>query len=116
FPNFWKLKATSKSIVMFEVANAKPLDLTEDHVHCWDWFKKSTVLQGKVWDSVVGDVQVDRHGGQNYLPISPTDANRPVGGGGSHYLYADGHVELISEIQIHTWTDTPFNFAVPPEN
>ena len=98
FLNAWKLKCSSKTIVMFELANEKPQDTSEDHVHCWDWFKKSTVLQGLVWDSITGDVQVDRHGDT------------------ANYLYADGHVERISAAQVNTWATTPFNFAIPPEN
>ncbi|HEY2761671.1 MAG TPA: H-X9-DG-CTERM domain-containing protein, partial [Pirellulales bacterium] len=115
FVNAWKLASSSKTFVMFEVANAKALDLTEDHVHCYQWFLKSNILQGKVWDTIVGDVQVDRHGGMNYLPTNANE-DRRIGGGGANYLYADGHVEFIAETQISIWANAPFNFALPPSN
>ena len=98
FVNASKLKSSSKTIVMFELANEKPRDASEDHLHCWDWFKKSTALQGLVWDTIAGDVQVDRHGDT------------------ANYLYADGHVDRISASQIAIWAATPFNFAIPPDN
>jgi prepilin-type N-terminal cleavage/methylation domain-containing protein/prepilin-type processing-associated H-X9-DG protein len=115
FVNAWKLKASSKTIVLFEVANAQALALTEDHLHCWEWYLKSVVLQGKVWDKITGDVQVDRHGGMNYMPIDANDSRR-IGGGGANYLYGDGHVDFLSEIQVSTWANQAFNFALPPDN
>ena len=45
FVNAWKLKASSKTIVMFELADRVPAtDLSYDHLHTWEWFKKSNVL------------------------------------------------------------------------
>jgi prepilin-type N-terminal cleavage/methylation domain-containing protein/prepilin-type processing-associated H-X9-DG protein len=98
FVSAWKLKSSSKTIVMFELANEKPRDASEDHLHCWNWFKKSTVLQGLVWDTITGDVQVDRHGDT------------------ANYLYADGHVDRISSSQIYQWAIQPFDFAIPPDS
>jgi prepilin-type N-terminal cleavage/methylation domain-containing protein/prepilin-type processing-associated H-X9-DG protein len=96
--NAWKLKESSKTIIMFEVANTLPVQLDTDHVHCYKWFLKSEILQGNVWNDITGEVQVDRHSD------------------GANYLYADGHVDLITSTQIHTWAAAvpPFNFAVPP--
>ena len=66
--NATKLKATSKTIVMFELADTKPLDLTSDDVHCFNWFVKSAITSGSVFNNIKGDVQTDRHGGSaNYL-------------------------------------------------
>jgi prepilin-type N-terminal cleavage/methylation domain-containing protein/prepilin-type processing-associated H-X9-DG protein len=93
-----KLKATSKTIVMYELADTLPLDLTVDDVHPFNWFKKSNITQGIVFDQIKGEVQVDRHGDT------------------ANYLYADGHVDRISASQINTWATTPFNFALPPGN
>jgi prepilin-type N-terminal cleavage/methylation domain-containing protein/prepilin-type processing-associated H-X9-DG protein len=98
FVNATKLKSSSKTIVMFELANEKPRDLSYDHTECWKWFLKSTVLQGQVWAYITGDVQVDRHGDT------------------ANYLYADGHVDRISASQIAEWAATLFNFAIPPDN
>src|SRR5262249_23563092 len=117
FLNAWKLKETSKTIVMYELANTLT-DVTDDHVHPYNWFRNSYIAQGIVWDQIVGEVQVDRHGGTNYLPRNANDPTelRPVGGGGANYLYADGHVDFISATQISTWATQPFNFAIPPSN
>jgi len=113
--NAWKLKASSKTIVMFEAANANAVDLSKDHIDCYKWFLKSNVLLGNVWNTITGDIQVDRHGGMNYLPTSNNDPRR-IGGGGANYLFADGHVDFISEIQISIWANSLFNFAIPPDN
>ncbi|HEY2827683.1 MAG TPA: DUF1559 domain-containing protein [Pirellulales bacterium] len=94
--NAAKLKSSSKTIVMFELANTKPLDLSSDHVHSFNWFVKSAVTSGSVFNNIKGDVQVDRHGGS------------------ANYLYADGHVDRITETQISTWATQPFDFAIPP--
>jgi len=94
--NATKLKATSKTILMFELADTKPLDLTSDDVHCFNWFVKSAITSGSVFNNIKGDVQTDRHGGS------------------ANYLYADGHVERITETQISTWATQPFDFAIPP--
>jgi len=91
-----KLHETSKTVVMFELADTKPLDLTVDDVHCFDWFRQSYITAGTVYDQIKGDVQVERHGGT------------------ANYLYADSHVERISASQIHIWATMPFNFALPP--
>src|SRR5262245_10887863 len=47
FLNAWKLRESSKTIVMYELADAMGAQLSNDHVHCHDWFKKSKILQGK---------------------------------------------------------------------
>jgi prepilin-type processing-associated H-X9-DG protein len=52
-----------------------------------------------VWNAVKDEVAVDRHQG-----------------GVANYLYADGHVEMISAEQIAEWCDAAFNFAMPPMN
>ena len=106
FVNAWKLRSSSKTIVMFELADRVPLEAAYYHVHSWTWFKKSNVLQGTVWDEIAGVVQVDRHGGGgprldlNNVPLPST------AGGGAHYLYADGHVAFIAGTQIATWAST----------
>jgi prepilin-type N-terminal cleavage/methylation domain-containing protein/prepilin-type processing-associated H-X9-DG protein len=117
FLNAWKLKESSKTILMYELANVLT-DPTDDHVHPYNWFQNQYIIQGTVWDQIVGEVQVDRHGGTNYLPKNANDPNelRPVGGGGANYLYGDGHVEFITDTQISTWASQAFNFAIPPGN
>jgi prepilin-type processing-associated H-X9-DG protein/prepilin-type N-terminal cleavage/methylation domain-containing protein len=95
FGNRKKLAATSKTIVAFETADVKSIDFYCDHLHSFDWFKPSNIAGGLVLTYISNEVQVDRHGGA------------------AHYLYADGHVDLIPAEQIKEWADQPFNFALP---
>jgi len=102
--NFNKLSATHSTIVMFE-ARATALDQGNqiDHLHCHDWFSEENLLHNGasehyVWDAVQKELAVDRH--------SHTTAN---------YLYADGHVEVISADQIEQWCSEGHNFAIPPQ-
>jgi prepilin-type processing-associated H-X9-DG protein len=101
FLNVWKLHSTSKTIVMYELSDAKDTNgqpqLQNDHVHSFNWFKPTNIAQGKVFAAISGEVAVDRHGGT------------------ANYLYADGHVDRISASQINTWASAPFNFALPPD-
>jgi prepilin-type processing-associated H-X9-DG protein/prepilin-type N-terminal cleavage/methylation domain-containing protein len=95
FPNRKQLNESSKSIVLFEIAEAKGVQLANGHIHNHNWFKQSNINSGTVFDFIQGDVEVERHGGS------------------AHYLFADGHVELISAEQIHEWALQPFNFGLP---
>ena len=96
FPNANKLKETAKTIVMYELSDTYAVQLTNDHVHPYNWFSNQNIAAGTVWNAITGEVQVDRHGGM------------------ANYLYADGHVDRISSSQIYTWATKPFNFAIPP--
>jgi prepilin-type N-terminal cleavage/methylation domain-containing protein/prepilin-type processing-associated H-X9-DG protein len=94
-----QLAATSKTIVMFEAG--KGVDLSQDHVESPEWFDENGVKRGaaEVWKVVGGDggdVAVSRHVG-----------------GTANYLYADGHVDLITAEQISDWCTSGFNFALP---
>ena len=99
FLNAWKLKETAKTFVMFELSDAKDINgqpqLQNDHVHSFDWFKPANISAGKVFSAISGEVAVDRH--HDY----------------ANYLYADGHVALVSAAQINLWATQPFNFAIP---
>jgi prepilin-type processing-associated H-X9-DG protein len=104
-----KLSATSHTIVVFEAADKReqnPITYREDrrmlyadpkydHVHASSWFSKSNVSDGLVRKAVKADIQPDRHTGT------------------AHYLYVDGHVEVIPAAQIDEWIDQGFNFAEP---
>lgn len=107
FDNRRKMIAMSKSIVAFELSEEKDkgaaktqnpadIDVFNDHVHSFDWFKTSNITAKKVFQVIRAEVAVDRHQGT------------------SHFLYADGHVELIDAQQISHWADEGFNFARPP--
>ena len=90
--NINKVKATSKTIAMFEGG----ANIHNDHVHSYDWFSEGNINQGRVYDFVSGEVDVERH--------HDSVAN---------YLYLDGHVSAVSSEQIREWCDQAFNFAKP---
>ncbi|MFO0789481.1 MAG: DUF1559 domain-containing protein [Pirellulales bacterium] len=110
--NINKLTATSRTIYVFEAADKRernPLTYREaqrmqyaapeyDHTHSSSWFSKSNLddpAEGLVEKAVKREIQLDRH----------ADA--------SHYLYVDGHVEMIPATQIGEWIGHNFNFAEP---
>jgi prepilin-type N-terminal cleavage/methylation domain-containing protein/prepilin-type processing-associated H-X9-DG protein len=106
FDNRRKIGAMSKSIVAFELSEipdafaiqsgkAEDMDVYEDHVHSFDWFQNSLIKKGQVYSTISNEVALERHSES------------------AHYLYADGHVELISSRQIQDWAMQPFNFAIP---
>jgi prepilin-type N-terminal cleavage/methylation domain-containing protein/prepilin-type processing-associated H-X9-DG protein len=102
-----KVVATSQTIIAFELSEKKdvgaqrtdnPADIDpyNDHVHSFNWFSTSNINNRAVVTAVGNEVAIDRH----------QDC--------SHFLYADGHVELISVEQLEAWAAQPFNFAKPP--
>jgi prepilin-type N-terminal cleavage/methylation domain-containing protein/prepilin-type processing-associated H-X9-DG protein len=102
--NLNKLQATSKTIIVFEAANPKYSELDHvqndahnfyDHVHATDWFNALNVALGTTKTKIEEDIQADRHGEV------------------AHYLYADGHVDVIPAAQIYDWIDANFDFAKP---
>jgi len=107
--NHNKLRATSRTIVAFEGADKReqdPLNYRDDrrmeyahpryeHAHCSQWFSELFVENGLVEQQVKKDIQPGRHFHA------------------AHYLYADGHVEVISAAQIDEWIAANFNFAKP---
>jgi prepilin-type N-terminal cleavage/methylation domain-containing protein/prepilin-type processing-associated H-X9-DG protein len=102
-----KVASTSQTIVAFELSEQKDLGLaktedpanievTNDHVHSFKWFDTSNINNKEVAAYISKEVAIDRHNGT------------------SHFLYADGHVEVISVEQIEEWATRPFDFAKPP--
>ncbi len=91
------LKAKSKTITCFEIADAAPIDIDSDHVHSYDWFSTSNLAAGRTWDAINYDISTQRH--------SDT----------ANYLYADGHVEAIASSTIMQWILQSFNFPRPPQ-
>lgn len=89
--NINKIKATSKTIAMFEGTEG----VHNEHLHSYDWFSEANIRNEKVFDFVSGEVAVDRHDGV------------------ANYLYLDGHVSSISADEIQDWCIQPFNFAKP---
>jgi prepilin-type N-terminal cleavage/methylation domain-containing protein/prepilin-type processing-associated H-X9-DG protein len=113
--NHNKLQATSKTMVAMEGADGRDFDPAikdpheydaikkefkyahpkYDHAHASQWFSQLNKDWDMVEDAVKTDLQIDRHFR------------------GSHYLYADGHVDTIAATQIEEWIDTEFEFARP---
>lgn len=102
-----KVIATSQTIIAFELSEKKDsaLEKTQDpanieryndHVHSFNWFNTSIINDGEVVSTIEKEVAIDRHSGA------------------SHFLYANGHVELISVEQIEEWAKQQFDFAKPP--
>jgi prepilin-type N-terminal cleavage/methylation domain-containing protein/prepilin-type processing-associated H-X9-DG protein len=106
--NINKLSATSRTIVALEAADGddepKPEDLNHngvfdaverEHAHASSWFSQKNIDWGLVRSQVKKDIRLDRHFQ------------------GSNYLYADGHVGVISATQVEEWIDAHINFAAP---
>lgn len=71
------------------------LDEHFDHVESPEWFANPSAPKETVFAAIAAAVQVDRHAG------------------GSHFAFADGHVELVSEGQVQAWVAEGFDFARP---
>jgi prepilin-type N-terminal cleavage/methylation domain-containing protein/prepilin-type processing-associated H-X9-DG protein len=117
--NINKLRATSRTIVAFEGydqryeknphqyketdgndEDKKPdeflfADPKYEHAHCSLWFSELNVSNGLVDQAVRTDILPDRHTDQ------------------SHYLYVDGHVDVIPAAQIDEWIEAGVNFGQP---
>lgn len=91
FDRMRKIKETSKSIVAFELSEKKGFDDPyADHVHSFSWFTASQKNKGKVFEGVANEVAVGRHAAA------------------AHYLYADGHVDSIGEVEIASLCQPPW--------
>jgi prepilin-type N-terminal cleavage/methylation domain-containing protein/prepilin-type processing-associated H-X9-DG protein len=98
---FSNLLQTHRTILMFEAGPG--VEATRDHVESPDWFnaynlKRNTPPTRAVWNAVRAEVAVDRHHG-----------------GVANYLYADGHVEVVTAEAIAEWCHAGTNFAMPPQ-
>jgi prepilin-type N-terminal cleavage/methylation domain-containing protein/prepilin-type processing-associated H-X9-DG protein len=93
--NLRQILTTSRTIAMFEIADARAPDPATEHVHPSLWFAPYYVLNGEVLYQIQKEIQIDRH-----LQSA-------------HYLYLDGHVDAISATLIAQWVDEGFNFAKP---
>jgi prepilin-type N-terminal cleavage/methylation domain-containing protein/prepilin-type processing-associated H-X9-DG protein len=97
------MRATSRSILVFTVADSVGASVLNDHTHSRYWFSQPT----GVWDRFVLDVRPDRFGG---VPNGPVTA-----AGTANYLYGDGHVESLNAAAVKGWCDQGFNFARPAD-
>jgi prepilin-type processing-associated H-X9-DG protein len=100
-----KLQATSRTIVFFEASDKREdpdeenrlefADPKYDHAEASQWFSQINIDWGFVESVVKRDIQPDRHFQS------------------AHYLYVDGHVDLLSAAQIDEWITAKFDFARP---
>jgi prepilin-type N-terminal cleavage/methylation domain-containing protein/prepilin-type processing-associated H-X9-DG protein len=93
-----KLRASSKTLVAFELADQKAPIIENDHVHNHAWFTSLTVARKQVLARIEADAAIERHADT------------------SHFLYADWHVEAVPAITVAEWADTQTptdNFCLP---
>jgi prepilin-type processing-associated H-X9-DG protein len=93
-----KLRASSKTLVAFEIADQKAPIIENDHVHNHAWFTSLTVARKQVLGKIEADAAIHRHAGV------------------SQFLYADWHVEAVSALTVAEWANTQSptdNFCVP---
>lgn len=105
--NLNKITARSKTVMLFEkysdptaVSNQtkQVADITSshfDHNHSPSWFDWWEDDRAKVFSDIASETHVDRHASA------------------SHFLYADGHVEIVEQSQIQEWIDRNYEFAKP---
>lgn len=99
------LKATSRTIMVFTIADAKGTSTSEDHTHSRNWFKTP---KNRTWNRILADIQPDRFAGA--AKGSPPEQRTM---GYANYLFADGHVQLIPAATIRQWADEDKNFSLP---
>lgn len=92
---------TSKTILMFEASDKTDFkNAAADHTHSESWFEPYWFDRDRaaVMEAIASDVALERHGGA------------------SHFLYADGHVQLVPVDEVRNWVyqePEPFLFALP---
>jgi len=88
-----EIRSTHKTLVLFEAgAMVEP---SFDHMHTWEWFTEQLPTPEARLSRIRDDVAIGRHGGL------------------ANYLYADGHVTVLTEEQIEEWVYEGFNFVKP---
>ncbi len=93
--DFNHMRATSKTMIVLEGSDNRGLSFDNEHCHPSVWFAPLYVAKHLVLTQMQLEVQINRHAGL------------------ANYLYADGHVDTISEETIAGWTGTGINFAKP---
>jgi prepilin-type N-terminal cleavage/methylation domain-containing protein/prepilin-type processing-associated H-X9-DG protein len=91
-----RLKAKTKTIIAFELADSQSFDWHFGCIYSDLWFTPALFRNGSAYDTISESVAISRH----------LDA--------ANYLYADGRVELIPAETIAQWCREGYNFAKPP--
>jgi prepilin-type processing-associated H-X9-DG protein len=95
--DFDDLMQTHATIVSLEAGPA--IETQFDHVHAYEWFTQEFADAAARWAQIQQEVAVDRHTG-----------------GLANYLYADGHVDVLTAEQVAAWNDADHNFIRPPQD
>jgi prepilin-type N-terminal cleavage/methylation domain-containing protein/prepilin-type processing-associated H-X9-DG protein len=92
-----KLPSITRTLVAMELTDRANRAITQfdDHVESHRWFTTSNIANGRVFATLSGEVDVERHEGA------------------AHYLFADGRVVLIPSTKIAQWCQKPFPFVKP---
>lgn len=95
--SLYKLRETSKTIIVFEGADDRTL--TNEHVHASLWYSERNIKRNFWWAQLLAEVKPDRHFES------------------ANYLYADGHVESWTAEVVYQWMQEDIakgtNFAIP---
>lgn len=95
--NINKMKQTSNTIIVFEGADDRAEN--NEHVHASLWYTERNISRNLWWQQFRAEVNPHRHADT------------------ANYLYADGHVETISEETVYQWMQRDIaqgtNFAIP---
>jgi prepilin-type N-terminal cleavage/methylation domain-containing protein/prepilin-type processing-associated H-X9-DG protein len=102
------LKSTHRTIMVFTIADSRGTAATEDHTHSRNWIRNPP--SGN-WARVLADIKPDRFGVSGN-PLVPRPASQR-NSGYAHYLFADGHVELIPCQVVRGWAESGVDFALP---
>jgi prepilin-type processing-associated H-X9-DG protein/prepilin-type N-terminal cleavage/methylation domain-containing protein len=97
--NLNHMPAVSKTYFCFETSDRIGTSHA-DHTHGVNWFRDPLAMPNRVartWKRITNDIQTDRHGT------------------GSNYLFGDGHVSFIDELEIDGWVQANFNFPRPQQ-
>jgi prepilin-type processing-associated H-X9-DG protein/prepilin-type N-terminal cleavage/methylation domain-containing protein len=104
--NLHKMPATTRTITVFTISDARGASVYSDHTHSRSWFREPS---SAVWNRFLADVTPDRFGGAPAAPVGQRVS------GLSNYLFADGHVEAIAAAEMKRRCDALENFALPPD-
>jgi general secretion pathway protein G len=96
-PRLPTLREPARTPTVFVGADTLALDLSSDHIHAREW--------PGAWARVTADIAPDRF--RNAQPRADRSEGR------APYLFADGHVQVISAAELKTRIAGGENFALP---
>jgi prepilin-type N-terminal cleavage/methylation domain-containing protein/prepilin-type processing-associated H-X9-DG protein len=102
------LKSTHRTIMVFTISDTRGTASTEDHTHSRNWIRNP---QSANWSRVLADVKADRFQGAG-APLAPLPSAQR-NSGFAHYLFVDGHVELIPCQVVKGWAEAGIDFSRP---